>query len=259
MDEMQGIKIYPDAGHLAHATADHFVVLAGEAIASHGRFAVALAGGSTPKAAYALLATREYATRVDWSRVHIFWGDERCVPPDHANSNYRMAREALLDHVPIPTQNVHRMMGELEPVQAASEYQAALGDFFSSASINREKRDETRPPRFDLVLLGMGDDGHTASLFPGTAEIHEQTHWVLAHYVEKLGAWRITLTPVVINAAANVAFVVSGSGKAERLRQVLNDPPQPDILPAQIVNPASGRLHWLLDQTAASSLPNEDL
>jgi 6-phosphogluconolactonase len=259
MDEMEGIKVYPDAWRLAHAAADHIVLLAGEAIASHGRFAVALAGGSTPKAAYALLATDEYATRVDWSRVHIFWGDERCVPPDHPDSNYRMAREALLDHVPLPAENVHRMRGELEPGQAAREYEAVLRTFFSPSGADGEAQGETLFPSFDLILLGMGDDGHTASLFPGTVAIHEQTRWVVAQRVEKLEAWRITLTPVVINAAANVTFVVSGAGKAERLRQVLNGPRQPDVLPAQVVDPDSGRLYWLVDGSAASSLPDEDL
>ena len=250
--ELEGVEVYPDARQLAHAVADHFVLLSSEAIASHGRFAVVLAGGSTPKAAYALLATEEYATRVDWSRVYIFWGDERCVPPDHVDSNYRMAREVLLDHVPIPESNVHRMRGELEPGQAAGEYEAALRTFFFPRSGDRKAEGETLVPSFDLILLGMGDDGHTASLFPGTAAIHEQTRWVVAHRVEKLDTWRITLTPVIINAAANVTFAVSGAGKAERLRQVLNGPRQPDVLPAQIVNPDGGRVLWLVDQAAAN-------
>jgi 6-phosphogluconolactonase len=251
MDELEGVEVYPDAERLAGATAEHFVSLAREAIASQGRFAVALAGGSTPRAAYALLARDTLATRLDWSRVHVFWGDERCVPPDHADSNYRMARQALLDHVPLPAENVHRMRGELEPAQAAAEYEQSLRAFFTSVS-----RDQTAEPpaRFDLILLGMGDDGHTASLFPGTAAIREQTRWVMAHFVEKLDAWRITLTPAAINAAANVTFVVSGSGKAQRLGQVLTGPRQPDVLPAQIVNPDYGRLRWLVDEAAATAL-----
>jgi 6-phosphogluconolactonase len=254
---LKGIEVYPDAERLAHAAAEHFVALAGEAISRQGRFAVALAGGSTPKSAYALLAIGEFAGRVDWSRVHVFWGDERRVPPDHPDSNYRMAREALLDHVPLPAENVHRMRGELEPSQAADEYEAALRAFFSPSSEDQEAKGERHIARFDLFLLGMGDDGHTASLFPGTAAIREQTRWVMAHFVEKLDTWRITLTPAVINAAANVTFVVSGSGKAERLRQVLTGPYQPDLLPAQIVNPDDGRLRWLVDRAAASSLPDE--
>ena len=159
----KGIKIHPDPTSLARAAADHFVSLAVEAIAVRGRFAVVLSGGSTPKASYAVLATDERAARVDWSRVYVFWGDERCVPPDHPDSNFRMARQALLDRVPIPSGNVHRMRGELDPAQAAADYQQALLRFFAISSGDT--------PSFDLILLGMGDDGHTASLFPGTSAI----------------------------------------------------------------------------------------
>ncbi len=252
--ELERIEVHADAERLAHAAADHFVSLAREAVANNGRFAVALAGGSTPRAAYMLLAGDEFATRVDWSLVHVFWGDERCVPPDHADSNYRMAREALLEHVPLPAENVHRIRGELEPAQAAAEYESALRAFFSPSAEDWQANGETHIARFDLILLGMGDDGHTASLFPGTAAISEHKRWVMANFVEKLHTWRITLTPAVINAAANVTFVVSGSGKAERLRQVLTGPYQPDALPAQLVNPDRGRLRWLVDKAAAALL-----
>ena len=240
---MSDVRTYSHASTLARAAAEHFVALAQEAVSARGRFAVALAGGSTPRAMYALLATGEFAPRVDWTRVHIFWGDERCVPPDHPDSNYRMAREALLDHVPIPSDHVHRIQGEIEPALAADAYERTLQAFFTP-----------RQPRFDLILLGLGDDGHTASLFPGMAAIHEQTRWVVAHYVSKLSAWRVTLTPVAINAAANVTFLVSGATKAERLSQALTGPYQPDILPSQIVRPAEGRLLWLVDAAAAAQL-----
>ena len=240
---MSEIKVYADASALARAAAEQFVTLSAEAINPRGRFAVALSGGSTPTALYALLATSEFASRVEWACVHVFWGDERCVPPKHPDSNFRMAREALLDHVPIPAENVYRIGGEMEPAQAANEYERKLQAFFSNGQ-----------PRFDLILLGMGDDGHTASLFPGAAAIHEQVRWVVAHYVDKLRVWRVTLTPVVINAAANVAFVVSGAGKADRLQQVLTGPYQPDVLPSQIVRPAEGRLLWLVDSDAAAQL-----
>lgn len=253
--EMEEIEVYRDAERLARAAAEHFASLAAEAIAGQGRFAVALAGGSTPRATYRLLAGDEFASRVDWTRVHVFWGDERPVAPEHPDSNYRMAREALLDHVPLPAENVHRMRGELEPAQAAADYEQALRVFFASPATDQEAKTTAR---FDLILLGMGDDGHTASLFPGTAAITEQTRWVIAHLVEKLDTWRITLTPAVINAAANVTFIVSGSIKAERLRQVLTGPYQPEVLPAQIVDPGRGRLRWLVDEAAASSLPNEN-
>lgn len=241
---MPDVLVQSGPAALARAVAEHFTTLAGEAIAGRGRFAVALSGGSTPRAAYALLAADEFAGRVDWPRVHVFWGDERCVPPDHSDSNYRLARETLLDHVPIPAGNVHRIRGEEEPVAAAAAYERDLRAFFAGNS-------RGAVPRFDLVLLGLGDDGHTASLFPGTAAIHERTHWVVAHHVDKLGSWRVTLTPIVINAAAQVTFVVSGAGKAGSLHQVRAGPYQPDALPAQIVQPTAGRLLWLVDATAA--------
>jgi len=248
------VEIYPDAGTLARAAANYFVVLAREALAAHGRFGVALAGGATPQAMYAWLATDEFATHVDWQRVHLFWGDERCVAPDHPDSNYRMVRQAWLDHVSIPADNVHRIQGEIEPAQAAADYEQVLRTFFSLPLVGPETHNKPPPPRFDLILLGMGDDGHTASLFPGAAAIRERRRWVVADYVEKLGAWRVTLAPAVINAAADVIFLVSGPGKAERLRQVLAEPHQPDRLPAQIVRPAHGRLRWLVDAAAATLL-----
>jgi 6-phosphogluconolactonase len=253
------VQVYPDATTLTHAAAEHFVARAAEAVTARGRFTVALSGGSTPRSTYTLLASadnadrsgrqhpREFAPRVDWPRVHVFWGDERCVPPDHPDSNYRTAHEALLRHVPIPAGNVHRIHGELDPAQAAREYERALLTVFGASPGGS-------PPRFDLVLLGMGSDGHTASLFPGTAAIHERERWVVAHYVPKLSAWRVTLTPAVINAAAQVTFLVAGAGKAKRLRQVLVGPHQPDILPAQIVSPTGGRALWLADAAAASRL-----
>jgi 6-phosphogluconolactonase len=178
---------------------------------------------------------------VDWARVHVFWGDERCVPPDHPESNYRLAREALLDHVPLPPANVHRIPTEQEPVQAAADYEQTLRRFFGPGSV----------PRFDLVLLGLGTDGHTASLFPGTPAVHEYERWVVAHYVSSLPAWRVTLTPAVLNAADQVTFLVAGEEKAGALKQVLAGPYQPDVLPAQVVRPAGGSLLWLVDDAAA--------
>jgi 6-phosphogluconolactonase len=250
---MTDVQTYPDAENLTRAAAEHFLTLAGAAIAARGRFAVAFSGGSTPRATYALLATPELAAQVDWSCVHVFWGDERCVPPDHPDSNYRMAREALLDHVPIPAQNVHRIRGEVEPEEAAAEYERTLRTFFSPVPEERRAEPEQSAPHFDLVLLGMGGDGHAASLFPGSAALHERMRWVVAYYVDKLQAWRVTLTPVAINAAAQVTFIVSGVGKAKRLQQVLVGPYQPDVLPAQIVRPDGGRLLWLVDAAAAPS------
>lgn len=216
------------------------------AIASDGRFSVALSGGSTPRGAYSLLATPEVVPRVDWDQVHIFWGDERCLPPDNSDSNYYMARDTLLDHVPIPEENVHRIQCELGPVLAAEEYDRVLREFF-----NLSPHDRNTYPRFDLVLLGMGADGHTASLFPGTTAIYERERLVVADYVQRLNGWRVSLTPPVINAAAQVMFLVSGLRKSEMLRQVLTGPHRPDIMPAQVVKPVQGCLSWLIDAQAA--------
>jgi 6-phosphogluconolactonase len=240
---MANVKVFAGPSDLALAVAEEFLQLTATAIADQGRFVVALAGGSTPRAAYTLLASEPYASRVDWPRVLFLWGDERCVPPDHSESNYRMAREAFLDHVPVPGQNVYRVLGEMEPVQAADTYEDTLRALFGGPI-----------PRIDLVMLGMGTDGHTASLFPGTAAIHETKRWVMAHHVEKLDAWRVTLTPVVLNGASNVLFVVSGGDKAKRLREVLEGPLQPDVLPAQIVEPSAGRLVWMVDEAGAAEL-----
>ncbi len=240
---MAEVTVYANPGALADAAAAHIVRLAREAVEARGRFVLALSGGATPGATYVRLAQDDLAGQVDWARVHVFWGDERCVPPDHPDSNARMARETLLDRVPIPPENVHRIPAEQEPVRAAEAYERALRDFFGEA------------PRFDLVLLGLGDDGHTASLFPGAAAIHERERWTLAVYVEKVGAWRVTLTPPVLNAARQATFLVVGAGKAVCLREVLAGPYQPDTLPAQIVWPADGRVLWLVDRAAAAELP----
>jgi 6-phosphogluconolactonase len=247
---MAAVETYPDAESLAQAGAEHFVTLAKAAIAAHGRFAVALSGGSTPRGLYARLASDEFSSQMDWPRVHLFWGDERCVPPDHPDSNYLLARETLIDHLPIPAENVHRIRGELEPEEAASDYEHTLRTFFAPPADENEKP----IPRFDLILLGMGTDGHTASLFPGSAALHERRRWVVAYYVDKLHAWRITVTPIVINAAIYVTFLVSGASKAERLQQVLTGPYEPDLLPAQIVKPDDGHLLWLVDAQAAAML-----
>lgn len=225
---------YPDTASLARAAAGQFVTLAAETIAARGRFLVALAGGATPRAAYELLAREELAAGVDWPHVHVFWGDERCVPPDHPASNYGMARAVLLDQVPIPDDNVHRIAGELYPHAAAVAYQRELEETLGEQG------------RFDLILLGLGADGHTASLFPNTTALWERERWVLPVYVEKLSAWRVTLTLPIINTARHVVFLVSGAGKAEALARVRAGEP----LPAGLVHPLAGRLLWLVDQDA---------
>jgi 6-phosphogluconolactonase len=239
----RAIEVLPTPAALTVAAAERFVASAAAAIQATGRFVVALSGGSTPKMLFALLASATYAGRVDWACVHVFWGDERCVPPDDPSSNYRMAKEALLDHVPIPPAQVHRMRGEDEPLAAAAAYQWDLRATLADAG-----------GRFDLVLLGMGDNGHTASLFPGLLAVRETERQVVAEHVPEVGMWRLTLTPVAINDAAEVLFLVSGAGKAAMLQQVLEGPYHPEALPAQVVAPRDGRLVWMVDAAAAARL-----
>ena len=234
---------FPSPADIAVAAAERFVAAAAAAVAARGRFTVALAGGSTPKALYARLASPARAARVDWTRVHVFWGDERCVPPEHPSSNYRMAREALLDHVPIPAAQVHRLRGEDEPRTAAAAYEVELRAAFPEGASG-----------FDLVFLGMGDNGHTASLFPGLSAVHESARWVVAESVAEVGMWRLTLTPAALNAAAAVVFLVAGRDKAAMLAQVLEGPCDIDRRPVQVVAPVDGTVTWLIDTAAAAEL-----
>ncbi|MGH7342080.1 MAG: 6-phosphogluconolactonase [Candidatus Rokuibacteriota bacterium] len=238
------IDVFSTSDALAQAAASRFVSAADEAIQASGRFVVALSGGSTPKGLYARLVTEPYVSRVEWSRVHWFWGDERCVPPGDPASNHRMTREALLDRLPVSEARVHRIRGEDDPAEAAAAYERTLRATFATPA----------GARFDLVLLGMGDDGHTASLFPGTAAVRERERWVMAEYARAESMWRVTLTPVVINAAADVAFLVVGREKAAMLRRVLEGSYQPDAVPAQAIAPVDGHLRWLVDVTAAADL-----
>jgi 6-phosphogluconolactonase len=235
---MSKLVILPDAERLTREAARRFVALASAAIAARGRFVVALSGGSTPRPTYHLLGNETALPTVDWSRVEVLWGDERCVPPDHPDSNYRMAREALLDRVRVPTGQVHRIKGERPPQEAAAAYRKEL------RTVLGEKG------RFDLILLGLGADGHTASLFPGTTAVEERARSVVPVYVERLEAWRVTLTLPILNSARHVIFLVSGAGKADVLARVR----QGERLPAGMVEPAEGTLTWLADRDAAARL-----
>jgi 6-phosphogluconolactonase len=239
------VKVVSDSSELNRAAAQEFKSLAESAVAAHGRFAVALSGGNTPRNVYSLLA-QEYQAALPWNRIHIFFGDERSVPPDHPDSNYRMANEALLSKIPIPAENVHRIRTELEPEAAADDYDQTLRGFFHLGS--------GAWPRFDLVLLGLGEDGHTASLFPGSSALGESSRLVAATWVEKMKTFRITLTYPVLNHAAAVDFLISGAGKAQILSQVLS-PSANALYPAQRIRPEGGRLLWLIDQDAARFLP----
>lgn len=246
------VDIFDGGDALTAAVADRFVAAAASAIAANETFFVALSGGSTPRALFAALASPGYASRVQWSAVHVFWGDERCVGPADADSNYRMARETLLDHVPVRPANIHRIRGEIDPLAAAEQYERELRAAFDTP---------TGPPRsdsgarFDLVLLGLGANGHTASLFPHLQAVREKTRWVMAENIEVLQTWRITLTPELLNHAAEILFVVSGKEKAAILRRVLYGARDIDELPAQSIAPAAGRLRWMVDAAAAAELP----
>jgi 6-phosphogluconolactonase len=238
------VKVVPDSTELNREAAREFQRAAQAAIADHGRFAVALSGGNTPRAVYSLLA-EQHSADLPWDRVHVFFGDERYVPADHPESNYRMAREALLSRAPIPQENVHRFRTELDPESAARDYETQLQTFFRVS--------DQSVPRFDLIMLGLGDDGHTASLFPGTSGLAETRRLVAAVWVEKFKTYRLTLTFPVLNRSAEVLFLVAGKGKARVLRDVQSTSAA-SLLPAQRVQPTDGRLLWLVDQDAASLL-----
>jgi 6-phosphogluconolactonase len=238
------VLIHDDAEAVARAAARRFVEIADEATRARGRFSVALSGGSTPRRIYELLAGEEFAARVDWTKAHVFFGDERCVPPGDEASNYRAAHETLLARVSVPAGNVHRMIGEGDAVANARLYEDELRSFFGDATF----------PQFDLVMLGLGEDGHTASLFPGTPALEERGAWVVANWVEKLNAYRLTLTAPAINHAAHVMFVVTGAGKADRLCEVLRGEQESRRLPAQLIRPTDGTLEWFIDRAAAARL-----
>ena len=240
-------RIFKDLESLSRNAATLFVEQAEKAIEERGQFLTALNGGGTPTRLFQLLAT-DFRDQVNWSKVHVFWGDERCVPPDDPGSSYGQAKDALLNHVPIPEEDIHRVKGELAPADASKDYALVLKEFASSPF---------EFPRFDLVYLGMGEDGHTASLFPGSpVNVTEPTFPVTAQYQDR-PANRVTLTQVVFNQAHVVAFMATGEKKAVTLAKVLSGRYNPDLFPAQRIEPKNGKLIWLVDENAASKLPNE--
>ncbi len=236
------IEILPDEQHLAEAAADRFIGIVETALRYRQIADVALAGGSTPKAMNALLAGSPRRGHVAWDRVRFFFGDERTVPPDDPESNYRMTRETLFDPLGIPADHIFRIHGEDDPQAAAEAYAQVL------------VRELGSRPRFDLLYLGMGPDGHTASIFPGTYSRIDDTKLVVANWVEQFKTWRITLTPHVINDATHVVITAGGSAKADALHAVLDGPHDPDKYPVQLVAPTDGELHWLIDEAAAAKL-----
>jgi len=234
------VHVYSSLEELSAAAAREFAARAEEAIEERGRCAVVLAGGSTPETMYGILA-RDYIDQIDWSKVYAFFGDERSVPPHHEDSNLKMASEVLLDHVPVA--NVHRIRGELPPDEAAEVYEEELRKFFQTEDV----------PRFDLILLGIGADGHTASLFPETSALEVHDRWIVANPVLKLDTIRVTLTVPVINTARAVVFLVAGEDKAEAVKEILEGDADPRAYPAKLVQPPGGP-KWMVDQSAASLL-----
>ena len=242
------LEILPDADALARRAADLFALAAQEAAAARGAFTVALSGGETPRELYRHLARQQFAAKVPWRRVHLYWGDERCVPPEDARSNYGMARDAFIRHVSVPETNVHRLRGEDEPDAAARAYEKVLLE-----PPARPAKSDLLMPVFDLVLVGLGADGHTASLFPHTAALAEETRLVVPNEGEGTGP-RLTVTLPVINAARRVWFLVTGAEKAGMVAEVLEGLRMHAAIPAQAVAPTPGVLTWLLDNAAARDL-----
>jgi len=241
------LAILPDLARAAEEAADRFASRCARAVAARGECAIALAGGDTPRALYACLATPPVRDQIAWGRVRIFWGDERGVPPDDPRSNFRMAQETLLSRVPVPADRIHRMPADRADLEGAAEaYAAVLREHLPAAPDGW--------PRFDLVLLGLGEDAHTASLFPGSPALGETRRAVVAYEVPHLGMSRMTLTLPVLNHAGEVLFLVSGAGKAQALWAVLEGPRDPDRVPAQGIRPAAGRVIWVVDAAAASRL-----
>jgi 6-phosphogluconolactonase len=243
------IAIYPNIDILSHEAAQYIVRIATESITTHGRFTIALSGGTTPRKLYGLLGSEPYRSQIDWTLVHIFWSDERCVPPDSEESNYHMAHEVLLSKISIPAVQVHRMPADMPDRNAApQEYENEITRLFGTDGI----------PNFDLIQLGMGPEGHTASLFPHQAALHEQQRLVVPVSVPKPPPDRLTFTPPLLNAARNVLFLVAGSDKADALHAVLEGPYNPDEYPAQIVRPPDGEVTWMVDTAAAAKLQRRE-
>lgn len=242
------IQIFNDLEALSQQAAEKFAGLANRAIASQGRFNVALSGGNTPRRLYEILAGSPYHDQIHWEDVYVFWGDERCLPADDPRSNSQMARQTLLNHVPVPASHLHPILGDLPAALAATHYEAELQEFFG-----------TQPPIFDLILLGLGENAHTASLFPNTPVLGESERWVSEVYVTEQSMYRVTMTAPLINQAREVIFLVSGAEKAPALRSVLEGAHHPYEYPAQLIHPNGAHPTWLVDKAAAHKLTVEKM
>ncbi len=237
------IKIFKNLEELSNSAAEAFVEASQKAVKEKDVFSVALSGGSTPEMTYSMLSKAPFRDQIPWDKVHIFWGDERCVALDDPRNNAKNAIEIWLKHVPILHSHIHRIISALAPEEAAELYENVLKDFFKGQN-----------PKFDLVFLGLGSNGHTASLFPHTPVLKEESRWVREVYVEEQKMHRITLTVPFLNKSAHTVFLVSGAGKASALSEVLKGPFKPDELPAQLIRPINGILNWFVDEAAASKM-----
>lgn len=240
------IEVFKDADHLCRGLAEWITGLIEETLTRQESFSLVLSGGNTPKKLHVLLASSPYKERIDWKKINIFWGDERAVPFEDERNNARMAFDTLLNKVSVPTDQVHIMDTSLSPEDAAAQYQEVLYEYFGT--------DKLPDRTFDLVLLGMGDDGHTLSLFPGTPVIHEEKLWATSFYLKAQDMQRITLTKTIVNHADHIVFMISGKDKAHAIHEVLEGEKNPDLYPSQVISPAQGELHYFIDEAAAAEL-----
>jgi 6-phosphogluconolactonase len=240
MDRKVRVKVFETPDKLSAATCELIIELSKDAIAARGRFSLVLSGGHTPEKLYSLLAKPEYANQVEWGKVFIFWGDERCVSLTNKQNNAYMAKSLLLDKIDIPAANIYRIPVNLNPAKAAKKYEETIKEFFGS-----------NPTNFDLVLLGLGENGHTASLFPGTSVVNEYSRWVSEVYIDELKMFRVTMTLPLLNQSRQIVFLVSGSEKKKILKTVLTGSHRNDKYPAQLIKPTNGKLYWFADKDAA--------
>ena len=244
-NQQNKISVFQTSVELAQAAADLMIKISRKAVESRGKFVISLSGGTTPAYLYALLTKSPYRDQIPWDKTFVFWGDERFVPSDNKLNNAHMAKTLLLDHINIPSININSVPVDLEPCKAAKEYADTIKKFFGKET-----------PHFDLIFLGLGENGHTASLFPGSDVVFENTQLVREVYVAEQQMYRITMTPPLINKAHHIIFLVEGKNKAEILKTVLTGPKQPDQFPAQVINPKDGNLYWFVDKNAAALLPD---
>lgn len=237
------IHIYKDADELSNVVCDWITENITTVLKKKDRFTIALSGGSTPKKLHTILAASPHKEKIAWDKLHVFWGDERAVPFEDERNNAKMAFDTLLNSVPVPENQIHVMRTDISPEESAREYEKILHNYF----------DDTQTS-FDLVLLGMGDDGHTLSLFPGTEIIHEKTAWVKAFMLTSQNMYRISLTAPIVNKAASIAFLATGNNKAEALKEILEGAYRPDVYPSQVIKPETGELLWFIDGAAAEKL-----